>query len=68
MILLLRSPIFVALVQGSPGPTGFILPRQSNEFYYLSGIETPHSYLLLDARTRKATLFLPPRDARLESA
>jgi hypothetical protein len=45
---------------------GFVLPRQANEFYYLCGVETPHSYLLLDGRTRKATLFLSPRNARLE--
>ena len=58
----------VAVVQGAPRTNGFIFPRQTNEFYYLSGIETPGSYLLLDGRTRKATLYLPARDARLESA
>ncbi|HXU13984.1 MAG TPA: Xaa-Pro aminopeptidase [Terriglobales bacterium] len=58
----------VAVVQGAARTNGFIFPRQSNEFYYLSGIETPGSYLLLDGRTRKATLYLPARDARLESA
>jgi Xaa-Pro aminopeptidase len=58
----------VAVVQGTARTNGFIFPRQSNEFYYLSGIETPGSYLLLDGRTRKATLYLPARDARLESA
>jgi Xaa-Pro aminopeptidase len=31
-------------------------------------METPHSYLLLDGRQKKATLFLPPRNHRLESA
>jgi Xaa-Pro aminopeptidase len=58
----------VAVVPGAPRTNGFIFPRQTNEFYYLSGIETPGSYLLLDGRTRKATLYLPARDARLESA
>jgi len=58
----------VAVLQGAPRTNGFIFPRQTNEFYYLSGIETPGSYLLLDGRTRKATLYLPARDARLESA
>jgi Xaa-Pro aminopeptidase len=56
----------VAIVQGVPLARGFALPRQSNEFYYLSGIETPGAYLLLDGRTRKATLLLPPRNERLE--
>lgn len=55
-----------ALVQGGPKVRGFVVPRQTNEFYYLSGVETPHSYLLLDGRSRKVTLFLPPRDERLE--
>ena len=56
----------VAIVQGAPLARGFALPRQSNEFYYLSGIETPGAYVLLDGRTRKVTLILPPRNERLE--
>src|SRR6185369_4055701 len=58
----------VALVQGMPQVSGFIFPRQNNEFYYLCGIETPHSYLLLDGHTRAVTLYLPPRNERLERA
>jgi hypothetical protein len=56
----------VAVVQGFSLPAGFTVPRQVNSFYYLSGIETPGAYLLLDGRTRQATLFLPPRNERLE--
>lgn len=62
------GPNAIALLQGAPFEGGFAFPRQTNEFYYLSGVETPHSYILLDGRTRKATLFLPPRNARLERA
>ena len=58
----------VAVLQGASQTNGFIFPRQTNDFYYLSGIETPESYLLLDGRSRKVTLYLPPRDLRLESA
>jgi Xaa-Pro aminopeptidase len=58
----------VAVVQGAPQTNGFIVPRQTNEFYYLCGVETPQSYLLLDGRNRKAILYLPPRNPRLESA
>src|SRR5262249_20572153 len=58
----------VAIVQGAAKPNGFLLPRQSNEFYHLCGIETPHAYLVLDGRDRKVTLLLPPRDERLERA
>jgi Xaa-Pro aminopeptidase len=57
-----------AILQGMPKVNGFIFPRQNNEFYYLCGIETPHSYLVLDGKSRKVTLYLPPRDRRLESA
>lgn len=56
----------VAILQGVPLARGFAMPRQSNEFYYLSGIETPGAYLLLDGRTRTVTVFLPPRNERLE--
>jgi Xaa-Pro aminopeptidase len=58
----------VALVQGGPSARGFEYPRQSNNFYYLSGIETPHSYLWFDGRTREVALYLPPRNERLEQS
>jgi Xaa-Pro aminopeptidase len=58
----------VAIVQGAPQVNGYIPFRQTNEFYYLSGIETPHSYILFDGRNRKVTLFLPARNERLERA
>ena len=56
----------IAVVQGAPGTADFNIFRQSNEFYYLSGIETPHAYLLLDGRNRTTTLYLPHRDAERE--
>ena len=56
----------VAVVQGFPLSNGFIMPRQTNAFYYLSGIETPHAYILLDGRTRKVTMYMPPKNERLE--
>jgi Xaa-Pro aminopeptidase len=43
----------VAILEGVPQTNGFIMPRQSNDFYYLCGIETPHAYLLLDGRDKK---------------
>ena len=58
----------VAAVQGVPMTNGYQLPRQHNTFYYLSGIETPGSYIVLDGRTRQVTLYLPPRNAALEAA
>jgi Xaa-Pro aminopeptidase len=58
----------VAVVQGMPQTEGFTYPRQHNTFYYLSGIETPGSYLLLDGRTKTVTIYLPARNPRLEAA
>jgi Xaa-Pro aminopeptidase len=58
----------VAVVQGVHQTEGFTLPRQHNTFYYLTGIETPGAYLLLDGRTRRATIYLPARNPRLEAA
>jgi Xaa-Pro aminopeptidase len=52
----------IALVQGAPSPAGYVRFRQSNEFYYLCGIEVPHAYLLLDGATRRATVYLPHRN------
>ena len=48
----------IVIVQGAPRSIGKLF-RQSNQFYYLCGIETPHSYLLLDGRRRTVTLYLP---------
>lgn len=58
----------VAVAQGAPLTNGFQFPRQSNTFYYLCGIETPGASILLDGRTRRVTLYLPPRNERLERA
>lgn len=52
----------LALVQGAPSNPGYTRFRQSNEFYYLSGIEVPHAYLLMDGETRRASLYLPHRN------
>jgi len=56
----------IALVQGAPSPPGYTRFRQSNEFYYLCGIEVPHAYLLLDGSTKRSALYLPHRNAGRE--
>jgi Xaa-Pro aminopeptidase len=48
-----------ALIVGAPTYNGSIPFRQYNDFYYLCGVEVPHSYLLIDGPTGKTTLFLP---------
>ena len=57
----------IALVQGATNPPGYTRFRQTNEFYYLCGIETPHAYLLLDGKKKKTTIFLPHRNEKRES-
>ena len=52
----------VAVMQGMPESDGFDAFRQSNEFYYFCGLETSHSCLLMDGRSRKTTLYLPGFD------
>jgi len=60
------GPQAIALLQGAAGVDGFKVFRQSNEFYYLTGLESPHAYLVLDGRTRRTTLYLPRRNDALE--
>jgi Xaa-Pro aminopeptidase len=56
----------VAILQGT-AETGTALKfRQNNQFYYLTGVEVPRAILLIDGRTKRSTLFLPPRDERKE--
>ena len=52
----------IALLQGASGDAGFSIFRQSNSFYYLTGVETDHAYLLLNGKNRQTTLYLPHRD------
>jgi Xaa-Pro aminopeptidase len=56
----------VAVIQGAEDVQGFIDFRQSNTFYYLSGLETPSAYMVLDGRNRMTTLYLPHRNAERE--
>jgi Xaa-Pro aminopeptidase len=54
----------VAVVAGAPEENGLKLFRQANDFYYLTGVESPQSYLLLDRRSDTTTLFLPHQTER----
>ena len=56
----------LALIPGASAVDSLHVFRQSNEFYYLTGIEAPHCYLLLDGRSRKTTVYLPHRDPARE--
>src|SRR6476660_1631236 len=56
----------VAILQGTterPGEQPF---RQSNQFFYLTGVAEPRAIAVIDGRTKKTTVFLRPRDERRE--
>ena len=70
----------VAVLQGAPDTRAYAAFRQDNNFYYLTGVETPDALLLLDAsgiapsfscrlvmkqpNTGKAHAFMPGPEAR----
>ena len=55
-----------AVIAGGSATGAFDRFRQTNEFYYLCGVEVPQAYLLVDSKMRWTTLYLPRRDAKLE--
>jgi len=55
-----------AVIQGAPMPMGFQFFRQNNEFYYLSGIESPYAYLIMDGKYGTTTVYLQDRNERRE--
>ena len=61
------GPEAMAVIQSGATGRGFEVFRQNNDFYYLCGLETETSYLLLDGRNKTTTLFLTHRDADRES-
>lgn len=44
------------------GPAGDSKYKQSNEFVYLTGVETPGAALILQPEEGRETLYLPPRE------
>ncbi|MHC4250300.1 MAG: aminopeptidase P N-terminal domain-containing protein [Planctomycetota bacterium] len=49
----------IAVVQGACGSASMGVFRQYNGMYYLSGIEAPHSYLVIEGGTGRSALYLP---------
>ncbi len=56
----------IAVIEGAAEYPGFLRFRQASQFYYLTGVEVPRALLMLDGRSHQATLFLAPRNERLE--
>lgn len=49
----------IAIFQGAELPDGYVQFRQDNNFFYLTGVEIPNAKLILDGKTKTATLFVP---------
>jgi Xaa-Pro aminopeptidase len=56
----------VAILQGTTERPGEQQLRQSNQFFYLTGVVEPRAILLIDGKTKRSTLFLLPRNERRE--
>lgn len=55
-----------AILQGTTERPGEQPLRQSNQFFYLTGVVEPRAILIIDGRTKRSTLFLKPRNERSE--
>src|SRR5688500_19694338 len=56
----------VAVLQGATENSSYQKFRQSNQFYYLTGVATPRAIVVLDGRTKSSTLYLMPRNEQME--
>ena len=56
----------VAILQGATELPAYATFRQSNHFYYLTGVEVPRALVMVDGRARTTTLYLPARNERAE--
>jgi Xaa-Pro aminopeptidase len=56
----------LAIIRGTGDTPIYVRFRQNNQFFYLTGVQVPNAMLILDGRTKQATLFLAPRDERVE--
>ena len=56
----------IAILQGTTERPGEQALRQSNQFFYLTGVVEPRAIVVLDGRTKRTTLFLQPLNERRE--
>jgi Xaa-Pro aminopeptidase len=56
----------VAVVQGATETSSYEKFRQSNQFFYLTGVEVPRAILLIDGRTKISMLYISPKNADAE--
>ena len=58
----------IAILQDTTERRGESPLRQSNQFFYLTGVVEPRALLIIDGKAHKSTLFLVPRTAARERA
>jgi Xaa-Pro aminopeptidase len=56
----------VAVLEGATEYPAYVRFRQNDQFFYLTGVEVPRALVLLDGRTKQTSLFVAPRNERLE--
>jgi Xaa-Pro aminopeptidase len=56
----------VVVMQGATETSSYEKFRQSNQFYYLTGVETPRALLVMDGRAKSTTLFLNVNSEQME--
>ena len=56
----------VAVIQGATETAAYEPFRQSNQFFYLTGVEVSRAILVIDGRAKSSTLYLMPRNERME--
>jgi Xaa-Pro aminopeptidase len=56
----------VVVVQGATETSSYEKFRQSNQFFYLTGVEVPRAILVIDGRSKSSTLYIAPRNANAE--
>ena len=58
----------VVVMQGATETAAYEKFRQSNQFYYLTGIEVPRAILVMDGRAKSTTVYIEPTSERMEAS
>jgi Xaa-Pro aminopeptidase len=56
----------VAVLEGATETASYEKFRQSNQFYYLTGVPTPRAIAVIDGRSKSSTLYLLPVNEQME--
>ncbi len=56
----------VVVMQGATETTSYERFRQSNQFFYLTGVEVPRAILVIDGQKKSSTLYVMPRNEQME--